>query len=45
MATSGLARRLTAATAEDIGQAVVFLCRADNITGESINVTGGSEMG
>ena len=31
-------------TAEDIGQAVVFLCRADNITGESINVTGGSEM-
>ena len=30
---------------EDIGQAVVFLCRADNITGESINVTGGSEMG
>ncbi|MEX0785128.1 MAG: SDR family NAD(P)-dependent oxidoreductase [Dehalococcoidia bacterium] len=32
-------------TAEDIGQAVVFLCRAENITGESINVTGGSEMG
>jgi len=32
-------------TAEDIGEAVVFLCRADNITGESINVTGGSEMG
>ena len=32
-------------TAEDIGQAVVFLCQADNITGESINVTGGSEMG
>jgi len=32
-------------TPEDIGQAVVFLCRADNITGESINVTGGSEMG
>ena len=31
-------------TAEDIGQAVVFLCKADNITGESINVTGGSEM-
>jgi NAD(P)-dependent dehydrogenase (short-subunit alcohol dehydrogenase family) len=31
-------------TPEDIGQAVVFLCRADNITGESINVTGGSEM-
>ena len=32
-------------TAEDIGQAVAFLCHADNITGESINVTGGSEMG
>lgn len=31
-------------TPEDIGQAVVFLCRADNITGESINVTGGSEV-
>lgn len=31
-------------TAEDIGQAAVYLCRADNITGESINVTGGSEM-
>ncbi len=31
-------------TAEDMGQAVVFLCRADNITGESINVSGGSEM-
>ncbi len=31
-------------TVEDIGQAVVFLCRADNISGESINVTGGSEM-
>ena len=32
-------------TPEDIGQAVVFLCRADNITGEALNVTGGSEMG
>lgn len=32
-------------TVEDIGQAAVFLCQADNITGESINVTGGSEMG
>jgi meso-butanediol dehydrogenase/(S,S)-butanediol dehydrogenase/diacetyl reductase len=32
-------------TPEDIGQAVVFLCRADNITGEAVNVTGGSEMG
>lgn len=31
-------------TPEDIGQAVVFLCQADNITGESVNVTGGSEM-
>jgi NAD(P)-dependent dehydrogenase (short-subunit alcohol dehydrogenase family) len=31
-------------TVEDIGQAVVFLCKAGNITGESINVTGGSEM-
>jgi meso-butanediol dehydrogenase/(S,S)-butanediol dehydrogenase/diacetyl reductase len=33
-----------AQSAEDIGQAVVFLCRADNITGEALNVTGGSEM-
>jgi len=33
-----------AQTAEDIGQAVVFLCKADNITGEAVNVTGGSEM-
>jgi len=31
-------------TPEDIGEAVVFLCRADNITGEALNVTGGSEM-
>jgi NAD(P)-dependent dehydrogenase (short-subunit alcohol dehydrogenase family) len=31
-------------TPEDIGQAVVFLCRSDNITGESINVSGGTEM-
>jgi NAD(P)-dependent dehydrogenase (short-subunit alcohol dehydrogenase family) len=30
--------------AEDIGQAVVYLCRADNVTGESINVSGGAEM-
>jgi meso-butanediol dehydrogenase/(S,S)-butanediol dehydrogenase/diacetyl reductase len=29
---------------EDIGEAVVFLCRADNITGEALNVTGGSEL-
>lgn len=32
-------------TAEDIGEAVVFLCKAENITGEALNVTGGSEMG
>lgn len=32
-------------TVEDIGQAVVFLCRAENISGEALNVTGGSEMG
>ncbi len=31
-------------TVEDMGQAVVFLCESENITGESINVTGGSEM-
>jgi NAD(P)-dependent dehydrogenase (short-subunit alcohol dehydrogenase family) len=31
-------------TAEDIGEAVVFLCKADNITGEALNVTGGSVM-
>jgi len=31
-------------TPEDIGQAVAFLCRADNITGEALNVTGGSEL-
>jgi len=31
-------------TAEDIGEAVVFLCRADNITGEALNVSGGTEM-
>lgn len=31
-------------TVEDIGEAVVFLCRADNITGEALNVTGGSEL-
>jgi len=30
--------------AEDIGQAVIYLCRADNVTGESINVSGGAEM-
>ena len=31
-------------TIEDIGEAVVFLCRAENITGEALNVTGGSEL-
>ncbi len=31
-------------TPDDIGQAAVFLCRADNITGEALNVTGGSEL-
>ena len=31
-------------TPEDIGEAVVFLCRAENITGEALNITGGSEM-
>jgi len=31
-------------TAEDMGQAAVFLCQADNITGEAINVMGGSEI-
>ena len=31
-------------TVEDIAEAVVFLCRADNITGAALNVTGGSEM-
>jgi meso-butanediol dehydrogenase/(S,S)-butanediol dehydrogenase/diacetyl reductase len=31
-------------TPEDMGEAVVFLCRAENITGEALNVSGGSEM-
>jgi meso-butanediol dehydrogenase/(S,S)-butanediol dehydrogenase/diacetyl reductase len=31
-------------TPVDIGAAVVFLCRADNITGETINVAGGGEL-
>jgi len=31
-------------TPQDIANAVVFLCLAENITGESINVTGGHEM-
>jgi meso-butanediol dehydrogenase/(S,S)-butanediol dehydrogenase/diacetyl reductase len=32
-------------TPEDIGEAVVYLCRAENVTGETVNVSGGSEMG
>jgi meso-butanediol dehydrogenase/(S,S)-butanediol dehydrogenase/diacetyl reductase len=32
-------------TAEDIGQAVVYLCRADNVTGIAMLVAGGTEMG
>jgi NAD(P)-dependent dehydrogenase (short-subunit alcohol dehydrogenase family) len=31
-------------TAEDMGQAVVFLCKAPNITGIALNVNGGTEM-
>ncbi|MDP9238253.1 MAG: SDR family oxidoreductase [Chloroflexota bacterium] len=31
-------------TASDMGHAVVFLCKAGNITGESINISGGTEM-
>lgn len=32
-------------TAEDMGQAAVFLCKADNITGIALGVSGGTEMG
>jgi meso-butanediol dehydrogenase/(S,S)-butanediol dehydrogenase/diacetyl reductase len=31
-------------TPEDVADAVLFLCLSDNITGESINVSGGHEM-
>jgi NAD(P)-dependent dehydrogenase (short-subunit alcohol dehydrogenase family) len=31
-------------TPEDMGQAVVYLCKADNITGIAMNVSGGTEM-
>ena len=31
-------------TPEDMGQAVVYLCRADNVTGIALNVSGGTEM-
>jgi len=33
-----------AQTPDDIARTVLFLCLSDNITGESINVTGGHEM-
>lgn len=32
-------------TPEDMGHAVVYLCREDNITGVTINISGGTEMG
>jgi len=32
-------------TPQDMGQAVVFLCKADNITGVALSVSGGTEMG
>ena len=31
-------------TPADIGEAVLYLCRADNVTGETINVAGGGEL-
>ncbi|MGO9607545.1 MAG: SDR family NAD(P)-dependent oxidoreductase [Candidatus Binataceae bacterium] len=31
-------------TPDDIGDAVVYLCRAENITGVALNVAGGAEM-
>jgi meso-butanediol dehydrogenase/(S,S)-butanediol dehydrogenase/diacetyl reductase len=31
-------------TPADIGQCVVYLCKADNVTGEAINVAGGGEV-
>jgi meso-butanediol dehydrogenase/(S,S)-butanediol dehydrogenase/diacetyl reductase len=31
-------------TPADVGQAVVYLCQADNVTGTSINVSGGSVL-
>ena len=39
--TTPLGREQTPA---DIGDAVVFLCRADNVTGVALNVAGGVEM-
>jgi meso-butanediol dehydrogenase/(S,S)-butanediol dehydrogenase/diacetyl reductase len=32
-------------TPEDIGEAVVYLCRADNVTGEALVVSGGAQAG
>jgi meso-butanediol dehydrogenase / (S,S)-butanediol dehydrogenase / diacetyl reductase len=31
-------------TPEDIGEAIVYLCRAENVTGVALNVAGGVEM-
>jgi meso-butanediol dehydrogenase/(S,S)-butanediol dehydrogenase/diacetyl reductase len=31
-------------TPEDMGRAVVYLCREDNVTGVALNVSGGTEM-
>jgi NAD(P)-dependent dehydrogenase (short-subunit alcohol dehydrogenase family) len=33
-----------AQSAADMGQAVVYLCKADNVTGIALNVSGGTEM-
>jgi NAD(P)-dependent dehydrogenase (short-subunit alcohol dehydrogenase family) len=32
-------------TPEDMGRAVVYLCREDNVTGVALSVSGGTEMG
>ena len=39
--TTPLGREQTPA---DIGEAVVYLCKADNVTGVALNVAGGIEM-
>lgn len=31
-------------TPADIGECVVYLCKADNVSGESVNVAGGGEV-
>jgi NAD(P)-dependent dehydrogenase (short-subunit alcohol dehydrogenase family) len=31
-------------TPDDIGEAVVYLCQADNVTGVALNVAGGAEV-